>query len=478
MPSGSARDEWRVLGSGGCLAVSLKANRSLCLMLPHGARQGDEQAGWRDKRAGFSGGKQMSGLPGRNSVLWPLRGVSDVGWWWSPNPRLVQGSRCRAAGNRRSACGEMGRYGHGKVELMTGHVRKPSLPFPFLRAGRLTAWVVALAAVLWGMAPGALRSDDAETSLTPSLKRIYVEGLPRNLDDLRLMDKHQRELVKRVSQTVVAVQIGQTQGSGVIIHEDGYVLTAAHVAGQAGLDVRMQLADGSRVRGTTLGMNKGMDAGMIKITQRRENGTADTKWPFANMGASAQLRAGSWCLALGHPGGFQDGREPVARFGRVLSNSKTVVETDCILVGGDSGGPLFDMEGDVIGIHSRIGSKLSKNLHVPVDAYRDDWARMVRGDTWGSLASVIGRPAIGVLGEKHSDDARIAQVLPESPAERAGVRAGDLVVKLGAKDVKTFDELKQLVLERNPGDEVEIVVLRGDEKLTFQVVLGAVSETE
>ena len=111
----------------------------------------------------------------------------------------------------------------------------------------------------------------------------------------------------------------------------------------------------------------------------------------------------------------------------MLVINNTFIETDCILIGGDSGGPLFDMEGRVVGIHSRIGSQLSKNLHVPVNAYRDSWDRLVRGDAWGSLLNLVGRPVIGVLGDRNTEVPRIAQVLPASPAESAGLKPGDLV---------------------------------------------------
>jgi serine protease Do len=181
-------------------------------------------------------------------------------------------------------------------------------------------------------------------------------------------------------------------------------------------------------------------------------------------------------MALGHPGGYQIDRPPVARFGRILSNTKSVIETDCKLVGGDSGGPLFDMEGNVIGIHSRIGRKLTKNLHVPVQTYRDDWDRLARGDSWGKLLSSVGRPVIGVLGAKDSDEPRIVEVVDASPAQRAGIRPGDLITKFGSQEVKTFQTLKTLVSQRNPGDEVKVEVLRGRETLKFSLVIGALAD--
>ena len=305
-----------------------------------------------------------------------------------------------------------------------------------------------------------------------ALSRIYDAGTPETLEDLRLMDAYQRELVRRVASATVGIQIGTTQGSGVIINPEGYVLTAAHVTGQVGLEVRVMFPDGRHHRGRTLGMNKSLDAGLIKLDPPQADQN-EGPWPSVAMGRASDLRPGSWCLALGHAGGYQPGREPVARFGRVLANRDSVIETDCILVGGDSGGPLFDMEGRVVGVHSRIGSHLTKNLHVPVEAYRADWDRLARGDSWGSLLSVIGRPIIGVLGDRNSDEPRISQVLPASPAERAGLQPGDLIVRFGGEEVREFKRLKELVDRRQPGDTVLVEVRRGDQTREFLLMVGA-----
>lgn len=314
----------------------------------------------------------------------------------------------------------------------------------------------------------------AEMPLSSELRQIYSAGVPATIDDLRLMDRHQQDLVKKVTRVTVGLQIGSTQGSGVLVSRDGYVLTAAHVAGQAGLDVRVTLPDGRRFSGTTLGMNKGIDAALVKIRQEAGNGQ-QSEWPYAEMGRGANAVPGSWCLALGHPGGYRPDRQPVARFGRVLFHNGSAITTDCKLTGGDSGGPLFDMEGNVIGVHSRIGTQVTKNLHVPVDAYRDSWTRLARGDSWGSLLTVVGRPVIGVLGDQESDLARIVGVVPASPAERAGVRPGDLVTRFGDEKVDTFDDLKKFVGQRQPGDEVSMEVLRGGKKMVLKVVLAALA---
>src|SRR5688572_17458712 len=205
--------------------------------------------------------------------------------------------------------------------------------------------------------------------------------LPETVDDLRALQKQVREVVAKVSPTVVGLQISGGQGSGVIITDDGFVLTAAHVSGAPGRNVTIFLSDGRRVAGTTMGANNDMDAGLIQINDRGP--LPDGKWPTAALGSSSGLRIGQWCVALGHPGGFRNGRTAPLRLGRVLETRVNAIRTDATLVGGDSGGPLFDLHGRVIGIHSRIGGSFSDNLHVPVDAFRNGWMRLASGEQWG-----------------------------------------------------------------------------------------------
>src|SRR5262249_4820106 len=136
------------------------------------------------------------------------------------------------------------------------------------------------------------------------------------------------------------------------------------------------LENGKEVEGKTLGWHKSADAGLIKITTKG-------KYPAVDMGDSAKVKDGDWILTVGHPGGYKRGRTPVVRLGRVLGADETFFQTDTPLVGGDSGGPLFDMHGKVIGIHSWISQEIEQNMHVRVNVYRDDWDDLVASKSWG-----------------------------------------------------------------------------------------------
>lgn len=171
--------------------------------------------------------------------------------------------------------------------------------------------------------------------------------------------------------TVAIVIPGGSMGSGVIISEDGLVLTAAHVVPEAGGEIVIVLADGTQVAGKALGVNRGIDSGMAQIT-------TEGTYPTAPVADSDTVWEGDWCIAFGHGGGVQTDRPAPMRLGRMLhvtSASKATrwLTTDCTVISGDSGGPLFDLQGNVIGIHSNIGMSVLVNRHVPISAFHAQW---------------------------------------------------------------------------------------------------------
>ena len=292
---------------------------------------------------------------------------------------------------------------------------------------------------------------------------------PESLEDLKAIQSQLQKVLEKVVPCTVGVQVGGASGSGVIISEDGYVLTAGHVSGKPDQDCILILQDGKRLKGKTLGQNKGIDSGMIRITE-------EGKFPYLDMGKSADLKKGDWCISVGHPGGFIKGRSPVVRLGRVLDITSSVIRTDCTLVGGDSGGPLFDMDGKVIGIHSRIGGRVTDNFHVPVDTFRDTWARLSKGESWGGATDLFSsgtEPYIGLfLDPNVKNRCRVDYVIRNSPAEKAGIKVDDIVVKFGDDEINSPDELRNLFRKQKPGDQVVIEVKREDKVLAFKLTVG------
>lgn len=300
-----------------------------------------------------------------------------------------------------------------------------------------------------------LRAD----SRPPALDKV----LPQSVQDLRVIQERVKKVTAKVLPCVVSIRIGNAAGSGVIVSKDGYVLTAGHISGEADRRADVILPDGRRLKGKTLGSNESLDSGMIRITDEGE-------WPFVEMGDASKLKEGAWCLALGHPEGFRKGRTPVLRLGRILGRTgrnNKFLRTDCALVGGDSGGPLFDLDGKVIGIHSQIGEYMTWNLHVPVDTYRENWDRLVKGEVKKRT-----RPYIGVELSEDASECRIARVEKDSPADKAGLRAEDVVIRFGGEPVEDLEDLLSLIAKYKPGKEVPIRVRRGSKTLDLKVVIG------
>jgi len=294
----------------------------------------------------------------------------------------------------------------------------------------------------------------------PAPPAAVTKALPESIDDLKALQKQVREVVDKVIPCTVCLQVGGASGSGVIVSEDGLILTAGHVSGEPGRKITVILPDGRRVEGITLGRWAQIDSGMAQIT------TTGT-WPYAELGNSKDLKAGQWCIATGHPGGFKKDRPPVVRVGRINFGNDNLVQTDCTLVGGDSGGPLFDMSGKVIGIHSRIGNPLTANIHVPADTYRDTWDQLVKSEKIGETPVWLG-----VKADVDAKNCKLGEITKESPAEKAGLKAGDVITRFAGKDVGSYQDMVKLLQKQKPGDEVALELKRGDETKELRLTLG------
>jgi serine protease Do len=336
------------------------------------------------------------------------------------------------------------------------------------RTYRRAVLAMVLTGVAFVSAVGTGRADEL-----PPLPKVFSKAVPENSTDLLAIEKHVQDVVKQVHPAVVGVRIGQGQGSGVII-KDGYVLTAGHVSGKPGQDVTLVLFDGRKLKGKSLGRNSTIDSGLVQITDKAE-------LPHVEMGKSGELKVGDWCLAIGHPGGVKPGRTPVVRLGRVLAENKGergFLRTDCTLVGGDSGGPLFDMHGRVIGIHSRIGGSITANIHVPVDTYRESWERLAKAEDWGAglFAGKGGKggKADAYFGAELTFDkagAKIKTIAPKSPAERAGLKVDDMIIQLDGKAYTTKEDVDGFLRRKRPNEEIMLQIQRGTESLTITLKL-------
>ncbi len=296
------------------------------------------------------------------------------------------------------------------------------------------------------------------------------------LAQLQKRESRIQDVVERVSESVVAISDGQNGwGSGVIVSGDGVILTAGHVS----MGVRrMQVVfpDGRQMRARCLGRNLKTDSAMLKLISSTDNN--GNPWPFVETGKASDLKRGDWAIAMGHPGGQKEHPKAPVRLGRILSIGSRTVVTDATIIVGDSGGPLFDLNGKLIGINSMITSDIATNRHVLIDVIRRDWARLEDGDSWGRLGdfdtNLISSRLFGTRLTWRGYDPYVYRVRRDSPAERAGLKRGDRLVKVDGQAIADPLELSLILGERDPGDEVSTEFIRDGRTVKATVVLGPV----
>ncbi len=270
-------------------------------------------------------------------------------------------------------------------------------------------------------------------------------------------------LVSQVSPAVVAVELtnddGNASGSGVVISSDGLVLTAGHVGERANHAVTFTFPDGRTAAGKTLGVDEDADTGLMRITD-------PGPWPHVKVGDMENAKLGDWALALGHPGGFDAKRSLVVRLGRIIRLMPGVVQTDCTIFPGDSGGPLFDMYGRVIGIHTAITDSTTENFHVSITAFMD---------TWDELAGSPERPPAysGLTVVDEDKICRLSKIEKNSPAAKSGLREGDQVLKVNGRLVLTSATFARWLAESGAGETLQVEVKRGPKVFTYSLKLQA-----
>ncbi|MDB4680058.1 MAG: S1C family serine protease [Planctomycetaceae bacterium] len=332
---------------------------------------------------------------------------------------------------------------------MTGQLCKRISIRQLIQLALLPALIVS-----WSALAPALQKDSQST--TDETTSVLDKELPESIEDLRALEEQVQKHRESMMNATVAVVIGNSQGSGVVISKDGYILTAAHVIGRRGQAANVWFPDGTLARAETLGTDHESDAGILRIVEEGE-------WPFCPMAASDSYKVGDWCIATGHPGGRREGRPPVIRIGRVNNVTPAMIRTDATLVGGDSGGPLFDFKGSVIGVNSRIGVSTSWNLHVPVGIYEKNW---------DSLSSPAGFLGVGGDPYNRNGPCIITSVSSDSPAVKAGVRVRDIIKKFDDKPIKNFRELVDVVSQYAPNKAIKVEIVRNNRTIELEVTLA------
>jgi len=257
-------------------------------------------------------------------------------------------------------------------------------------------------------------------------------------------------------------------GSGVIVTPDGYVLTVAHNFAQPGARITAVLSDGRTVRATGLGREGRSDYALVKLE-------GDGPWPYAPMGQAAELVRHELCLMTGHAGGVVDDRPAVVRVGTFAGRRRQWLRTDCAMMPGDSGGALFDLDGNVLGINSYIEENVDSNFHVPVDLFRDNWDRLVASESWNPAAGETPRRITGALGlyvGPAEGGLIVRQLMDGYRAGDSGIQEGDLITAVDGAAITSTREFSRLQRDAEIGTKMRLSVRRGDETLEIELTIA------
>ncbi|MDF1819962.1 MAG: DegQ family serine endoprotease [Alcanivoracaceae bacterium] len=269
---------------------------------------------------------------------------------------------------------------------------------------------------------------------------------------------------------------GQSLGSGFIISDDGFILSNYHVVANADRII-VRLQDRRELAAEIVGKDERSDLVLLKVEAE--------DLPTVSIGSSEALRVGEWVLAIGAPFGFDSSVTAgiVSAKGRSLPSENYVpfIQTDVAINPGNSGGPLFNLAGEVVGINSQIvsrsGGYMGLSFAIPIDMamgvvqqLRDN-GKVSRG--WlGVMIQSVDRELAQSFGLQRPTGALVSQVLKDSPAEAAGVEAGDVIIRFAGEAINESSQLPQVVGILAPGSDAEMVLIREGEEISLDVTIG------
>jgi serine protease Do len=281
----------------------------------------------------------------------------------------------------------------------------------------------------------------------------------------------------------------QSLGSGFIISADGYILTNAHVVSDPSNphvvsdadEVIVKLTDRREFKAKIVGIDRRSDVALLKIDA--------TNLPKVTIGDVNNLKVGEWVLAIGSPYGLENTVTAgiVSAKGRALPQENYVpfIQTDVAINQGNSGGPLFNMKGEVVGINSRLlspsGAYAGLSFAIPIDVAMDVQNQLRVGGKvsrgWlGVQIQGVTRELADSFGMKNATGALVADVMKDGPADKAGLEAGDVITKFDGKPIITSADLPRAVGATKPGKDVVVELFRKGAAKSMTLKIGKIPE--
>jgi putative serine protease PepD len=277
------------------------------------------------------------------------------------------------------------------------------------------------------------------------------------------------EIYKRSQSAVVEIQAGNATGTGFVVDEQGHVVTNEHVVGDS-QTVQIRFADETEEQGRVIGNDPSTDIALLKVDLTGHNVTP------VQLGSSAGVEVGDPVYAIGNPFGLE--RTLTAGIVSAVNRDITapnnftindVIQTDAPVNPGNSGGPLLDAAGNVIGVVSQIQSENGGNIGigyaVPSDTVRNDVDTLKSGGD-------VEHAYLGVRLQETDNGVSLAAVLEDEPGEKAGLAADDVVLEVDGKKVESASDIQRAVNAHKPGAKLALEIERGGDERTVTVTLG------
>ena len=312
-------------------------------------------------------------------------------------------------------------------------------------------------------------------STSQSIRRSSLPQFP-GVEDEEMLEFFRRFIPRSPG----APRESHSLGSGFVISADGYILTNAHVIEGAD-EVNVRLTDKREFKAKIIGSDKRTDVALIKIEA--------SDLPAVRFGRPGELKVGEWVLAIGSPFGFENTVTAgiVSAKGRSLPQENFVpfIQTDVAINPGNSGGPLFNLRGEVIGINSQIYSRtggfMGLSFAIPIDVALDiqnqlrEKGHVSRGRI-GVVIQEVTRDLANSFGLERPRGALVNSVEKNSPADKAGVLATDIITRFNGKAVESSSDLPRIVGGTRPGSRVDVEVWRKGEARTLELTVGELKE--
>jgi len=272
----------------------------------------------------------------------------------------------------------------------------------------------------------------------------------------------------------------QSLGSGFIINKDGYIITNNHVVDHAD-EIKVKLSDGREYKAKVIGRDKKTDLALIKISSIFKD------LPVLELGDSDKMRVGDWVLAVGNPFGLEQTvtQGIISATGRVIGSGPydNFLQTDAPINPGNSGGPLVNLKGEVIGINSAIipngqgiGFAIPSSMAKSIVAQLKEHGKVVRG--WVGVTIQTVTPDLAKsFGMSEPKGALVSDVAPGGPADKGGIKQGDIIVSFDGNNIKDSGSLSRIVAVTPVGKDVDVNIIRNGKEMTVKIKIEEMTES-